>query len=449
MKKQTNENDEMNLIETSVLNYLRGKREKAFLTLSKNLQEYDFEEIKAILKQELYTYMRQQGGREGRVEHYAPFYKMIKNFNASDFIKREWKYVPYYIRDDEYRKMQSTCKYHVKFKRYNYEKPLYDFANSVTFADSKSKYEINQEQVKTDIRFYAGHHPNQGQSMYAKLVNLKFKPVSLKLLRDEIDAHPDIDKDAILLDKFLYTRSLSISMYALLDANPNAAMPIMRYDNDIVPHHNVFLGDDPRRVVFGDTASAPHFHFQNEEDSLLCLRKFKTNEGKIKYRTGRCNAIDCPHLKQYLKKLDKLNKGQLQRNLQEHNDFGMPFLVMKARSRNNENLFQDPENLIREYLSTQDLRCGRDIKKWFDRASELHLYENEPNRIFTNLIKSLDLLEFVTSKEKVCTDLKEGKVLSDIEVLLANDLVNEMNLLIDTPKTEQTIDDNYYPQLEE
>ena len=301
MKKPKIESSEMSVVEKSVLDYLYGKREKAFLDLSHNMQEHDFEDIKAILKQELYAYMRMHGGKTGRVEHYAPFYKMIKEFKAKDFIKREWKYVPYYLPENEYRKIQSSVKYHVKFKRYNYEKPLYDFANTVDFADSKSKYEVTQERVKTDIRFYAERSGNQQQSLYAKVVSLKFKPTQLRLVRDELEAHPDIDREAILMDKFLYSRSLSISLYALIDASPNAAMPIMRYDNDVAPHHNVFLGDDKRRLVFGDTASSPHFHFQNEEDSLMCLRKFRSYEGKMKYRTGRCNAIDCSHLKQYLK----------------------------------------------------------------------------------------------------------------------------------------------------
>lgn len=293
---------------------------------------------------------------------------------------------------------------------------------------------------------YSGFSGTQAQTLYAKLVNLKFKPTSLKLVRDELEMHPDIDREAILLDKFLYKRSLSISMYTLIDANPNAAMPIMRYDNDAAPHHNVFLGEDKRRAIFGDTASSPHFHFQNEEDSLMCLRKFKSYEGQLKYRTGRCNAIDCIHLKQYLKKLDRLNKTDLQHNLKEKNDYGMPFLQLKIKNANQ--LFSDPESLIRDYLSKTDSWYGKEVIKWFDRASELKLYEEEPNRIFTNLIKSLDLIEFITSRERTCLDMRGDKIFSDIEVLLANEVMSEMNRLIENPLTNYMIDDDYYPQSE-
>ena len=448
MKKQRIGNEETNLVEKSVLEYLYGEREKALLDLSRNLQEFDLEDIKAILKQELFSYMKSNGGKEGRVEHYAPLYKMIKNFNANDFIKRTWKYVPYYIPEDEYKKIQATCKYHVRFKRYNYEKPLYDFANNVEFTDSRVKHEAIQEKTKNDIRFYVGDKSGQGQSVFAKVVSLKYKPVSLKLVREKMTEQPYVDEETLLSDRFLYTRSFSISMYALLNANPNEAMPIMRYDNDVAPHHNVFVGEDKRKVIFGDTAVSPHFHFQNEEDSLMCLRKFRSFEGPMKYRTGRCNAIDCPHLKAYLKKLDRLNKTDLHKNIKEKNDYGMPFLALKANNKVKTNVFKDPEDSIREYLSSHDSRGGYDIIKWLDRVKELKLYEQEHNRIFTNLIKSLDLLELIVTKEKACLDIRECKVLSDLEISLANDVMSEINYLIEKPLTGQEIDDNYYSEQE-
>ncbi len=431
--------NEEKIIEESVADYLYGKRDQAFINLSHKLQERDVEEIKAILKQKLFSYMKANGGRVGNIEHSGSLYKLIDRFNAQEFIKRKWKYVPYYVPADSYERMKTSFKYPIRLKRYKYDKPLYEFANDVEFADRKARYQESHSQAKTDIRFYVDHDfksQNKGM-MFAKVVNLKYKPSLLRVVNEEEKKHANA-QDALIADKFLYDRSLSISMYVLMDGDPNAAMPIARYDNDMYPHHNVFIGDDKRKTIFGDTAASPHFHFQNEEDSLLCLRRSRADG---KYRTGRCNAIDCYHLKQYLKKLDRLNKSEIQRNVREKNDYGMPFLNMKAK---NIAVFKDPEPMIRKYFENNRVNNSV-VLKWFDKTREYDLYKSAPNRIFTNLIKSLDLLDFIANSQKVCLDAKESKMMSDVEVLLANNVVSNMNLIkeYDNLITQQLNDDYY------
>ena len=110
----------------------------------------------------------------------------------------------------------------------------------------------------------------------------------------------------------LYDRTLTISMYVLLEGSSNKSHMFLRYDSSSKTHKNIYVGSDKRQSVYGLEAENPHFHFQNEDDNLLCIKKFRDANRHIKWKTGRCNAIDCKHLIKYLLELDSLSQEKLE-----------------------------------------------------------------------------------------------------------------------------------------
>lgn len=409
--------------------YLFGMRDAAVLSLAVDKNIRDINDIIPYLKQDITDYVAYHHSEfEGNIHFPGTIYELMDSFNAKEFFDRKWKWEPYSVKQEDIDEIQSCIKNPIYVERYDYSRPIYEFANLTSFSDNKAKQVVSGERVKTDTQFYISEKEDV---LFAKIVNLKYKPVKFKLAKSKQAGHTieQVREQIPLDDSMFYRRSLSISMYVLLDGNPNKAMPFMRYDNDFFDHNNVWIGDDKRKHIFGEIAKSPHFHFQNEKDSIFCLRKFKNQSRQNKYRTGRCNAIDCYHLKEYLLSIDSIAGKGLLIEEKKNGSYGLPFLQMKISKKD---LHLDIESIVKEYISSLDDREAKHLSYlyvWFKKAKDNNQYEmgGRGDKIFGDLIKSLDFLEFITDTMKSTVYTSDRKVLSDLELLVANEVMNVIN----------------------
>ena len=437
--------------------YLFGKRDSAVLTLAVDKNIRDINDIIPYLKQDILNYVAYHHPEfEGDIHFQGAVYDLMSKFKAKEFFDRKWKWEPYSVKQEEIDEIQACVKNPIYVNRYIYDRPIYEFPNLTSFSDNKTKQLVSGEKVKSEAQFYISEKEDV---LFAKVINLKYKPVKFKLSKSQQAGQTigQVRQQVPLDDSGFYRRSLSISMYVLLDGNPNKAMPFMRYDNDFFDHNNVWIGDDKRKHIFGEIAKSPHFHFQNEKDSIFCLRKFKNQSRQNKYRTGRCNAIDCYHLKEYLLSLDSIGGKGIFIEQSKNGSYGMPFLQMKI---DRTSLKLDVAGMVKGYLSTLDDRQAKHlsyINVWLNKAKDNTQYVmgGRGDRIFGDLIKALDFLEFITDTMKSTVYSSDRKVLSDMELMLANEVMNVVNrnnkniLTTEDEKPKYTVEYDFDRDVEE
>lgn len=411
------------LINDSIEQYLSGDREEALEILTKETKLENLNQLKPFLKKSISQYVSHfYKDFNANINIKSCIYEMFDNFDAIDFMARQWQYKPYFVSNADYQKIQNATKNPIFLTHYDYLQPLYTFSNSFVYKDKK--YKRVKDKIKNDVQFYLSQNED---IMCAKIINIRYRPANLKMVGQKSHIAPKEIKPKLVYDNSLYQRSFSISMYVLLDGDPKKAMPYLRYDNDNTPHTNLYIGDDKRRKIFGKTAKNPHFHFQNEDDSLLCLRNFKDNNGRTKYKTGRCNAIDCPHLKNYLIHLDNLSQYDIQKQLEENQTYNMPFLHIKAKGKA---LNINVDEIISNYISQrsqEERELLIDITSYLEQTKDNPLYKNSNNKCFGKLIKSLDLLDYLVSIMQQSTNYNQRKLFSHIEIMIANNVINAID----------------------
>ena len=415
-----------------ILSYLQGEREPALENIAYSLKNFNYNEIKPILKKSLREFIqRDNPDFNGNIYFKNCVCHLLKNFKTADFVKRTWQYVPYYLRKQDYIKLHTCQKYPIHISNYNYDTPLYTLNNNFFFQNRKKKKEnkYSEEKIKNDVHFYLS---KEQDVICAKLITLKYKPKDIKLIkrfmRSELQDN-DENKDAgwqFVENNALYSRSLSISMYVLLEGDPNKALPFLRYDSEEGEHTNVFIGDDKRKAIFGEKAKSPHFHFQNETDNLLCMAKFTGDESK-KYKTGRCNAIDCPHLKKYLQFLDGLSQKELLAQSDKNLTYGMPFLDIKMRSKA---IKMNCAGAIYQFFidhTEEDVKKISYVKEWMEEAKDKICYKNGDGKKFGKFIFALDLIELINEKRMSSFDIEEKNLLTQLEIICADSLINAIS----------------------
>ena len=294
-----------------------------------------------------------------------------------------------------------------------------------------------KETLKNDIKFYIS---KEEDIIFSKIIRLKYKPSELSLNQKERKAREE--KEYALYDNFLYNRSMSISMYVLLNGDPNKAMPFLRYDNDKLPHGNVYVGKDKRRKVFGDVALNPHFHFQNEEDSLCCLLK---KEGRMK--TGRCNAIDCAHLKRYLLQLDRLTQKEVEEQEEKNLSYNMPFLKYKLE---NKKIIVNADKLFKNFIkdkTEEEIELLKDLCLWLSVSKNNKNYNT--GLCFDKLIRGIDFLNRIAMLMDCSLNLQQRKLYSQLEIVVADSVMNAIcnnnsNYILKDYKPKYTIKTNLF-----
>ena len=349
---------------------------------------------------------------------------VIANFSIEDFLNKSWKYIPYVLKEHEFMRLLSTEKSPIFINNYNYAQPIYSFTNSYKF-NSSNKRNKTAEVNYNDIQYYLS---KGGTSIYSKIIEVKYQPISMKLVKEKKKELGEDDKDKVLYDGYSYDRNLAVSMYVFLDGDSKKAFPYFRYDSASATHNNFYVGNDKRKDVFGLVAQNPHFHFQNEDDNLLCLKKFTLNR-KVKYRTGRCNAIDIPHLKKYLQDLDNTSLTTLKKQHSEGKNYGMPFLEYKVL---NKPIILKFNNIIRTFDANFNSEEKEIFKRIIDKFNSQYPKEEQDQNqnFFTNLIKSLDFIQFLydnihsNSSINDLKALKEKEMMSNLEVSFVSNIVD-------------------------
>lgn len=345
---------------------------------------------------------------------------LISSFDASDFIERAWQYMPMILHNREYLFLHEQEKYPIFVDKYNYDEPLYKFSNNINF-QNETTFKRRKIQNSNDVQFYT----NKDEKMiFAKVTNINFAPISHRLIKQVKKTLNEDDQKRIIYSPELYNRTFSISYYVMLDGDPKRCHSFLRYDSAVEPHKNVFFKGDQREEVYGAIAKNPHFHFQNEDDGLLCIKKYRDNDRHIRWKTGRCNAIDCEHLINYLQSLDKKSTSEIESLFYNGKHYNMPFLKMKLLGRKVE--LPTVDNLLKKFLSKKEEGEGKFID-CLNREFNEKVTKGKTAGCFSKLITTLELLNFITTKRAKTDKLSELEILSNLEVEAASEVVNAIS----------------------
>ena len=333
-------------------------------------------------------------------------------FDGKQFLEMKWLHSPYFLKNSEYLRLLRGENVQVFIDQYDYSTPIFYFGNNFKYtAARKATKDFN------DLKFYLNCNE---KFILAKKLSLNFDRVSERL--PEKIAYEN-KKGYALYNQALYDNSLTVAMYSLLDGKPDKAHCFMRYDGGgvfVTPHHNLFFQNDPRKEVYPLVTNGPHFHFQNEDDSILCLKKFRNSSKRTTWLTSRCNAIDIEHLVKYLHTLDHASWQQLQNLMDKEKHYCMPFLVYKY---NNKALNIDVD--LGKSPNKYTLSLEQEIKDCANLALANLKYSSK-NACFKKLIKALLCLSEINERKQKSNDCRQIKILTDLEIAYADGVVDSI-----------------------
>lgn len=415
--------------------YLTSNRRKVIEEMIE--KGYEEDELKPILKQEIKKVLneRRMGRDVSSIRYSDSFYKLISNFNLKSFIEREWAYRPQFIKQKDYLTLQAERKIPLHFEDLNHTDFICDFPNKI---ETQCHGEFEKE--NKEPQFFI----NEKDSMlFAKLARVKYVPIRLKTVRETAEKG-ELDYN----DQSLFDCVMSISFCAVIDGKTKNSLPLYRYDSSKLMHKNMFVGDDYRKDVFGETVRSPHFHFQNEDDSLLCLKRQFDKCGKEVYKSGRCNAIDCDGLRRYLISLDQRNDKQIETLSKFDLHYGMPFLRQRREKLVSRCDFMPeirkfiktlPTNEKVDLLAVEKWLSQSDVRVWFEDGSS---FAYEDCDCFGSLIKALDFIQFVFDKRVKTKNPTLVKNLSKIELLVASKAIDAF---AGVENLRELVSDGYVP----
>ncbi len=358
----------------------------------------------------------------------------LTGFDSDGFIDRKWQYIPFILKTRDYLDIQRKKKYPIFIEQYDYSMPLYTFKNNINF-QTEEKFRKRNIHNSNDVQFFIS---SDEKMLFSKVTNLIFVPTSPAVLREYKKLHPSKqEQEKLIYMPSVYDRSFSISMYVMLEGDPKKTHMYMRYDSSNKSHRNVYIGPDKRERVFGYETGNPHFHFQNEDDNLLCMKKFRDEHRQIKWKTGRCNAIDVKHLVSYLTELDNISEKKVAQQFFEGAHYNMPFLEAKF---NKKVFYTKSINAI-----VDDYKNGKDNHEYLQGLVQkfklLNPEQTAAGKCFARLISSLKFLQFIYDERINTSDLGELEALSQLEIVCANDVMNSI-----TNSREQAMQKNCQPK---
>lgn len=387
------------------------------------------EQIKEFLKEELSKFVKDDANIGMVKLTYAPMCTLVENFKFRDFISRSWVYRPKVMNESDFNVLREQGKFPTDMAGVT-QKDGYIFYDPCFLSESLTREAKRQQ-------FYVSKDQN---ILYGKLTRVKYVPIDEQRisLLDKSKGIIDYSVDDITL----FDKVSSISFCAIMEGRCKDAVLLYRYDSSRLKHKNVFLEDDVKKEIFGEEVESPHFHFQCEDDSVLCLRKKHAKDGKFVYKAGRCNAIDCKHLSNYLMDLDGLSQAEIERLYYHGQHYNMPFLKM---AHNNETAQCDFVRVVNKYLKnlpTEERKDLAAIEKWIgksyaetydERAHEYVSYDTYTN--FGQLIKAVDFIDFVYHQRMDTKDPTANKHLAQVEMLAAGEV---MDCIAGVAKKKQT-----------
>ena len=363
----------------------------------------------------------------------------------------------YKLYKEDYLYLMMVSKYKDNLKGQDVIGNISEVQSKFNFFDGTSAYNgstaIDGIKYYNDVSFYT---TAKNDIHLAKMIKLRYKPISQNLIQEELQNNPTASEKLLYNNPNLYERSCSISFYSFLEGNPDKSHLIVRYDSTDFNHQNVWINDnDEKRTVFGDVAKSPHFHFQNEDDDLICLRK-DTKGGQTIWQTGRCNAIDCEHLAEYLYELDNKEDYEIKQMVEDKKDYDMPFIYIK---NSNKYLNFDVDKLVRIY--SYNINEGGEgqknmiyfnsfINDFLTDFNRSKFSKCDNNNVFSGFIKAIKLLEFLDITKKSVSDPEKLSVLNNFEVDFANNLFDKMfNMQKSHCKTKVNTKDVNYKNIED
>ncbi len=358
----------------------------------------------------------------------------LTDFDSDGFIDRKWQYIPFILKTRDYLDIQRKKKYPIFIEKYDYSMPLYTFKNNINF-QNEGKFSKRNIHNSNDVQFFIS---SDEKMLFSKVTNLIFVPTSPAVLREYKKLHPSKqEQEKLIYMPSVYDRSFSISMYVMLEGDPKKTHMYLRYDSSNKSHRNVYIGPDKRERVFGYETGSPHFHFQNEDDNLLCMKKFRDEHRQIKWKTGRCNAIDLKHLISYLVELDNTQEKKVAERFFEGGHYNMPFLEAKL----NKKVFSTKaiDTIIDDYKNSKD--SPEYLQELVKKFKLLNPKQETKGKCFASLISSLKFLQFINDERINTSDLDELETLSELEIVCANDVMNSI-----TNSREQVKQRNYQPK---
>ncbi len=348
---------------------------------------------------------------------------VLKDFDVSGFLKRKWQHKMFVLKPQDYLDIQRANKNPVFMEQYNYSKPLYTFSNNIKFGN-RNYTSDDKVQDFNDAQFYVS---DDEKMLFAKIVNLSFKLLDEDFLKNYKTLYPSKqDQEKLIFMPDIYDKTLSISMYVMLDGDPKNTHSFLRYDSvaeNKPSHKNIYIGGDDRQQILGEYADSPHIHFQNEDDNIICAKLYKTgsNDADEKWKTGRCNAIDVKHLINYLTILDSTPDAQIREDYAKGLHYNMPFLEAKYNKKILD--IKSVNKLVNNYKKDKEDN-HQFITKLVKNFELLNPKQEPSEKSFTGLINALKFVQFVYDERSNTTNLDELQVLSDLEIVCANEVMN-------------------------
>ena len=449
-------NEELiSFIDEEIEKFIKVSGKEASINLVNNilshLPEKNHVDVKSYIKKGILRYMKKFNPNvEDNVLYFEHIISdTLKELPLDDFINKAWKYVPYVLKKADYYKILIAKKNPIFIKNYDYSTPIFKFKNNVILHSQFKRK--NPNIAFTDINYYLDDNES---ILYSKVVKEKFIPRTMKEVKTQKERLGENEKDLVIFDEKAYTRDLSISMYVFLQAQPKKAYTFFRYDSSSYSHDNLYFLNDKRREIFGEKALNPHFHFQNEDDALLCSKTIIGKNHKRLFKTGRCNAIDIPHLKKYLIELDKKSEGEIIHLWEENENYGMPFLEFKAKHIP---LKIKLTTILEDFIEKMEV----DDKNYINQVVAEYKTDKNLNvkTKFYNLISILDFIQYIydtarSKSSKNINNLKRKEILYKLEIAVANEVFdaicqNSQKILQKNYKPLYEIDAKYLKQDEE
>lgn len=361
-------------------------------------------------------------------------------FKRSYLSTKKWQSAPTLFQNNVYPFLNLVSKRPIRFAETYQPITLEDKAD-ITVAGLGS-----DQLISNSTQFY---YNLEHEFLFSTVTSLSFDSIDKSVFYGT-----DLNKVPleVLFDESKFQRQLDICTYIIPRGDADQAINILRYDGSGFDHFNQVFYSEKHKEIFGEVATVPHFHFQNNVENLIYLKKEKNDEHDTSFSNAGCNAIDCAHLREYLRGLDALSDSELKETTIS---YGMPFLEAKKEGiKFDINVVQMLDKLIEaaqtQHLSSQTVfflgKLYREINSIIDYntddAKVLKLETNNESAVppdkapgeavdtpetFTGLILALDILEKVHKQQDMTSDVKFKRDLMAIETICAKEVVDTIS----------------------
>lgn len=333
--------------------------------------------------------------------------ELIKEISVKDFNSKKYEFYPFLLKKGDFYKMTACPKNRILVDGFSKTGKSFRFLNNYVspVVDKEERFTNDYRETK----FYASA---DRKMIFGKKVRQTFRVSDVEGYLQEFGEGKDAE-----YDENISHRGSSVAMFCFLQGKEEHPELFARLDDDGYDHKNLLIDDDKRRV-FGERAGFPHFHFQNYTDQYLCRKD--TERG---FETGRCNAIDIPHLLNYLKYLESLSPKHLYSLYHKHENCDLPFLdIMIERP-----VFPiKPMKTLKEFMAELSRSEREMCVKFFESFDKRYNKSKalEGLKYYKEFGFTLLLLQFVSDKYWSEKDLTYKKFLGGLEITLSEKIMD-------------------------